>query len=307
MCISAWRLIFGICVHWSLPPSAWTYFLRVNFSLSLALGVNGQKCWAWTIGWGSNLWSSLLDKTLWNWAKNKNTLGTNHMDRISPRMQSWQSWRWILKTFVVVLVVVETQPHRTDLWMSIFAPPDLFTSSTSTIFFSIFWVIGLGNHTYTIPKKRKKQHLQQHISAPNTPPKKTQNQQRTYLPTKTKQPVSGKIPFFFSYPFRRRWTEPFGLPRWAAHGFFASQRRCWVHRRPSTHQRWETSNGEDVSKLHVTWRAVTWQVGNWLVGWLVGWIGFFFPASKNTIRGLGGMDVFFFQRNTTGIIICFLQ
>ena len=29
-------------------------------------------------------------------------------------------------------------------------------------------------------------------------------------------------------------------------------------------------NGEDVSKLHVTWRAVTWQVGNWLVGWLVG-------------------------------------
>ena len=201
MCISAWRLIFGICVHWSLPPSAWTYFLRVNFSLSLALGVNGQKCWAWTIGWGSNLWSSLLDKTLWNWAKNKNTLGTNHMDRISPRMQSWQSWRWILKTFVVVLVVVETQPHRTDLWMSIFAPPDLFTSSPSTIFFSIFWVIGLGNHTYTIPKKRKKQHLQQHISAPNTPPKKTQNQQRTYLPTKTKQPVSGKIPFFFRIRF----------------------------------------------------------------------------------------------------------
>ena len=146
------------------------------------------------------------------------------------------------------------------------------------------------------PKKKKKTTPSATYIGPKHPPKKN-TKPTTNLPTYQNQTTRFRQnPVFFSYPFRRRWTEPFGLPRWAAHGFFASQRRCWVHRRPSTHQRWETSNGEDVSKLHVTWRAVTWQVGNWLVGWLVGWIGFFFPASKNTIRGLGGMDVFFFPK-----------
>lgn len=75
MCISAWRLIFGICVHLSLPPSAWTYLLAVNLSLSLALGVNGQKMLSVNNWVGVKFMIILLDKTLWNWAKNKNTLG----------------------------------------------------------------------------------------------------------------------------------------------------------------------------------------------------------------------------------------
>ena len=278
MCISAWRLIFGIFVHWSLPPSAWTYFLRVNLSLSLALGVNLQTCWAWTIGWGQIYDHRCQIKPCETGRKTKTPWEKSHGPNIS-------------QDAIVAVVKVKTKnvcdrpgggrDTSTSHW-----PLNVHFCTPRPVFFSIFGVFGLGNHTYTIPPPKKKQHLQQTISAPNN--------QQLPLPTyQNPNPFPANSVFFFSYPFCRR-TEQFGSPRWAAHGFFASQRRCWVHRRPSTHQRWETSNGRGRATSYTS-RAVTWQVGNWLVGWLVGWIGFFNFGLQKYHKGTWG-DVCFLQQ-----------
>lgn len=203
------------------------------------------------------------------------------MDRISPRMQSWQSWRWILKTFVVVLVVVETQPHRTDLWMSIFAPPDLFSSPF--LGFSAY-------ETTPIPSEKKKTTTP---SATYIGPKQ-KNTKPTDLPTyQNPNPFPAKSVFFHSIRFD---VEPNSL--------VCLDEQCMVFSLLKDavefiddYRHIKGGKPRTVRTSSRT-RHVTWQVGNGrLVGWLVGWIGLFFWPSKNIIRELGGMCVYFFQRN----------
>lgn len=231
-------------------------------SLSLSLwGSTVKKCWAWTIGWGSNLWSSLLDKTLWNWAKNKNAVGNkSHGPNIS-------------QDAIVAVMKVNTKnvcgrpgggrDTTTSHW-----PLNVHFCTPRPVFFSIFGVFGLRNHTYTI-RKKKNNNTFSNIYRPQT--KKTQNQ-RTYLPTKT-QTRFRQNPFFFIVS-----VSTLNRTVW-----FASMSSAWFFRFSKTLL--SSSTTIDTSKVgnlepwgrqaeHATSRGKL-ATDGWLVGWLVGLDCFF--------------------------------